>query len=489
LTARDNGSTIALADVTTTTGTSRGELRVGRSRAHLRSLRGEITAWFDRRANDQRFARFTGHFEILAEFLTRLLDAIEARLKKLEGEAPTSSGEVYERCRAAEQSLIIVRRTFAWYADKYEQRERDPTAEALRAGDEIVRSCWTEPFAALGRTPPSGPLAYLEPRFDAFATPRVSLPPDLRAPGDELIGNIVKELPIPTIALPVSCPDEPWWLVLAAHETGHHIQKDLIPGLEDKTRDTLENAVAAMPGGADLAPAWRRWSLECFADAFSVAMVGPAAAWAVDELQYAADSRLLRVPTFDDRYPPPIVRLALLGELGHCLGLPGAAFDAQAALAWLDTLPADPALNPGRAAAEPHIRATPTVAQALLDLPIDGRHSLLQVCGWDGERFADKGTAATWAAQLPRSSPVITPRAKRWSARVAISSGVSAYMLASAKSVINGEQQQRLGQNLTAILATCGEPGVLAAEATAGDVAALADRFADQLPDAVTGEH
>ena len=461
---------------------------MARSKAHLGSLRGEITAWFDQRANDARFARFTAHFDTLAEFLTRLLDTIEARLEKLECELPASSGEAYERCRAAEQSLTIVWRTFAWYADKYEQRERDPSADALCAGDEIVRSCWTEPFVAVGRTPPSGPLAYLEPRFDAFATPRVSLPPDLRAPGDELIGDIVKELPIPTIALPLSCPDEPWWLVLAAHETGHHIQKDLVPGLENITRDTLEQAISALPGGPALAPAWRRWSLECFADAFSVAMVGPAAAWAVDELQHAADGRLLRVPTVDDRYPPPLVRLALLGELSHCLGLAGEAFDAQSALAWLADLPPnEPGLAPGRAAAEPHIRVTPMVARALLDLPIDGRHSLLQVCGWDGERFAQKGVAVTWAAQLPRSSPVITPRTKRWSARMAISSGVNAYVQATATGA-GTALEQRLGQNLVAVIASCGEPGVLAAERTTADVTAIADRFADRLPDAANGE-
>jgi hypothetical protein len=481
LTAKDNGSTIARQDVTMT-GASRGKLRVVRAKAHLGSLRGEIDGWFATRANDARFARFTAHFETLAEFLSRLLNTIEGRLTKLECAPPASSGEAYERCRAAEQSMTIVWRTFAWYADKYEQRERDPNAEALRAGDEIVRSCWTEPFAALGRLPPSGPLAYLEPRFDAFATPRVSLPPDLRAPGDELIGDIIKELPIPTIALPVSCPDEPWWLVLAAHETGHHIQKDLVPGLENATREALEQAVAGLPGGQELALAWRRWALECFADAFSVAMVGPAAAWAVDELQHAADSRLLRVPTFEDRYPPPIVRLALLGELSRCLGLADLPFDAKAALAWLSELPSDAGLQAGRAAAEPHIRAAPTVAQALLDLPIDGRHSLLQVCGWDGERFAETGVTGRWAAQLPKGSPVITPRTKRWSARVAISSGVSAYM-----QMANGESQQRLRQNLTAILATCGEPGVLAAGSPAGDVAAIADRFAERLPDAGNG--
>jgi hypothetical protein len=217
-------------------------------------------------------------------------------------------------------------------------------------------------------------------------------------------------------------------------------------------------------------------------------MVGPAAAWAVDELQHAADGRLLRVPTFEDRYPPPIVRLALLGELSRCLGLAGQVFDAQSALAWLaDLPPTEAGLAPGRAAAEPHIRATPSVAQALLDLPIDGRHSLLQVCGWKGERFAQKGVAGTWAVQLRMSSPVITPRAERWSARIAISSGVSAYLRAAATGLADSALEQRLGQNLIAILGTCGEPGVLAAESKVANVAALADRFAERLPDAASG--
>jgi hypothetical protein len=39
------------------------------------------------------------------------------------------------------------------------------------AADEVVRSCWTEPFDNAGVPRPTGPLVFLDPRFDAVATP------------------------------------------------------------------------------------------------------------------------------------------------------------------------------------------------------------------------------------------------------------------------------------------------------------------------------
>ena len=203
----------------------------------------------------------------------------------------------------------MVRRLNEWYADKYDQRLDERTGVVLRAADEVVRSCWAEPFAALGRPAPSGPLAYLDPRFDAAATPRVSVPTDLRAPRDALIGEFVRELPIPTIALPGTSRDEPWWLVLAAHETAHHVQHDLAPGLVARTRDCVADVAGRPPvGDAETGACWGGWAQEVFADACAVLTVGPVAAWAVEELQHAPPRRLVALPAPGSRYPPPAVR-------------------------------------------------------------------------------------------------------------------------------------------------------------------------------------
>jgi hypothetical protein len=473
---------------------TRGELRIARSKIHLDSLRAEIEAWFNERDAEPRYARFARHFKVLREFLNKLLSAIDERLKLLAKQPPPCSGDAYDRCRATEQSLTVVRRTFEWYADKYDQRTTgtdglpgSPLYATLLAADEVVRSCWTEPFVALGLAPPSGPLAYLDPRFDAFATPRESPPPDLRAPGDELIGEIVAALPIPTIALPISCPLEPWWLVLIAHETGHHVQKELVAQLENATRDALGVAVSKPPeGDPQLVADWRRWAVECFADAFSVLMVGAAAGWAVDELQHSTVERLVRAPTNTDRYPPPIVRLALLGELTATLEVPPHTFGMEEALAWLRGLTPDAATAAGRDAAERHLAVTPLVARALIDMPIALGRNLRQVCAWNPEYFAQKGSMMKWAAQLPSPTPVMTQLNRRWSARVAVSSGVRAYRDAQKVPPPDTTSQVRLRDNLISTLRTCGEPGTLAGAAAAPDVDELAARFAELLPDAAT---
>ena len=49
-------------------------------------------------------------------------------------------------------------RLFEWYSSRYDQRLDDKLAPILRAADEVVRSCWSEPFALLSGKPPTGPL-------------------------------------------------------------------------------------------------------------------------------------------------------------------------------------------------------------------------------------------------------------------------------------------------------------------------------------------
>ena len=109
-------------------------------------------------------------------------------------------------------------------------------------------------------------------------------------PADLLVAEYLHELPVPTIALPVFATREAWWLALIAHETGHHVQKDLVPGLEEVTREQLVGAVAttSAPG---LIGQWAWGGLEAFADADSTLMIGAAAVWAIDELQYATPGR------------------------------------------------------------------------------------------------------------------------------------------------------------------------------------------------------
>ena len=445
-------------------------------------LRLEVEGWMSAHRADQRFARFSGHFTALSGIFARMLDAIENDVTGIDRHG--ASGEVYEKCRHAELQLSLVRRTYEWYADKYDQRMNDAAASVLRAADEVVRSCWVEAFAGSGRQPPTGPLVYLDPRFDAVATPRISVPTDLRASQDAVISEFVRELPIPTIALPATSAAEPWWIVLAAHETGHHVQYDLFNDLADQTRSELFKAASQPPrGNPDSAALWAAWALEVFADTFAVLTVGPAAAWAVDELQHGAPTRMVTFPSPGQRYPPPAVRTALLGEVARVAGAddpgPGAADVAQ----WLDTVEAP---EVGRAAIDAvaeQVGLTPVVARAMVGLPVSGV-PLREVCGWVSRPFGQEGSAARWTQALLTAAPVVGGREERAAARYGIAGGVAAYRLLTQPTgetrTRDDERLQRLRTNLPALLGTCGPPGTLAGRPPV-DVAAVADRLTARL--------
>ena len=234
------------------------------------ALRDEVMSWVDRRRREEAFRRFGHHLDTIAIVFPRMLDGILSALDR--ASLLGSSGNVYERCRELDDSLVVVRRAYEWYATKYDQRLDRRLADGLRAADEIVRSCWHSAFELRGKAPPAGPLSYFDARFDSYATSRRAVPLQIKAPVDAPFDDLVDALPIPVTALPLWAAAESWWLVLAAHETGHHVQADL--GLDSRRPVRF------------FAPDWAGWSREVFADAFSVLMVGAAAIAPVKELEH-----------------------------------------------------------------------------------------------------------------------------------------------------------------------------------------------------------
>ncbi len=432
--------------------------------------------WFTKHDSCPVFARFKNHFLVLDLVLSRMLDALTGELSAIGGDCPSAT--VYERCARLDRSLAIAVRLFEWYASRYDQRLDSELGPTLRAADEVVRSCWSEPFALLGRKPPTGPLVYLDAQFDAFATPRVSVPADLRAPSDALVADYLRELPVPTIALPGFAAREAWWLVLAAHETGHHIQKDLLPELEELTRERVSSAAVAA-GVPDAAVQWAGWGLEAFADAYSTLMVGAAAAWAVDELQHAAPARLFRLAPPGSRYPPPAIRLALLGECLRTAGTPAGWPTSADTSASLDTLSDADLPAATREAARSQLAILPAIASALIDLPLGG-HRLRELGSVRPDLLTQRDQLQGWAQRLAKPRPVLPPLTSRPAARLVVAAGVAAYQ-ASAGQPTAASALPAVHENLLHLLPGCGPPGVLEAPPRAADVTALAGRLSARL--------
>jgi len=443
--------------------------RSGRARAAIDAGRDDIDRWFVDRdaAADPAYGRFERHFATVREVLVQMIARITSTLSDVT--ASMSSGEVYERCRAIEQRVAKVSRTFEWYGSKYDQRLDARDRPVLEAADQVVLSCWVPPFRNLGRPVPTAPLCYLDERWDAAATPRLTPPADLPT-ADAVIGTLLHTLPVPVIALPARCRDEPWWLVMIAHEVGHHVQFDL--DMVAPTEQALRLAVT--PLAPELAGDWVRWSMESFADAWSVLAVGGAAAWAVADFAHAPIERLIAPIAPGGRYPPPLIREALLAELGRTIGVddPGIGIDGVGAL--LDAADVNVAgLDEHRA----HLDVVKAVSDALLDLQIDGVPLPQLLDG--GAHLAAGAESATWAVALGQQDPHIQPIGEAWSARTLAAAGVRA--AADATRAGDGAAVAAVGQRLVDAVRRAGEGGHLADDEAPKLGAAEVSQLADSL--------
>lgn len=428
--------------------------RLARSEASTSSLRGDVTRWTADRREEQEFRPFARHLTVLEAVLVRALD----RILDEHVEPVAGTGEGYERCRRLDRCTAVVRAVFQWYEGKYDQRRKgQPDADVLRAADKITLSCWQEPFVRSFRTTPTGPLCFVDNRSDGHVLRRCSVPSELKTSDDVLVADLIEELPVPVIALPETVTREAWWLTVAAHETGHHVEHDL--GLAEQIRDAL---AAVMP--ADLWKEWKIWRGEVFADAYSVLMLGPAALWAIEELQFGTGAHMLRPVGV---YPAPVVRLALLGELVKDLGGSADVAGVAEAALWLEDL-----TGPARDEALAHLQVVPAVARALLDLPFAG--SKLRALA-DSAVVAGNGRVRSWAEQLGREEPLISPNDTRLAPRLLLAAGVHRYRTTDWR--VSGT----VHRNLVCELADSGPDTLLAEGSDQDDIVALADRFADKV--------
>lgn len=249
--------------------------------------------------------------------LDRVLDQLSRERTNLED---ASAGVTYENCDRFDRRLIWLERLWRFFRQRFDQRDNSEFSGVLRAADELVWSCYSRPIekaTALGlrQGPAPAPVPFVEARYSPEAFPIELVPPDLRDEGEavSLLRDHLNKMPIPVVRLAPSCIPAPWFLVYLAHETGHHLQYDLLPDRKLVTgfRKTIEAAIKTQTGSDDEARKWGRWSKEIFADMFSVLTMGSWAVWAMVELDFKP------APDLDedrDDYPSPAMRLALLAD-------------------------------------------------------------------------------------------------------------------------------------------------------------------------------
>jgi hypothetical protein len=447
--------------------------RISESLDELRTLDGEIAAWHARWDVSYAISRHRTQLDLLAGLTRGLIGILVDETSKID--MTGDAGVVYAECRQADERLHYVRKLWRYYADKFDQRagpENDPVTRTLCAADEVIWSCWKTAVMSLGAPPEfrmPAPLAYLSAQFSASTTHRDTYPPDLRPSLHGVFEGHVRQLSIPLIALPPVCQRRPWWLVIAAHEVGHHVQWAW-PRISERAKE----AITAV-GDGSLTLRWLNWYEELFADACAVLLTGPAAIWAITELEM----RPAPAPS-TGRYPPPLVRLAVARAVAERAGIEDSALQAQEDHAPTSSLPGD---QDGELAEL--LGAVPAVAGALLGATSDSGAELLGLASLTAHAY-DDGIIGYWAGALLGQEPPV-PEESLGAARFCVAGSVTAWQWVARRDGTDQDLADRtafLAEQVRRVLPDCAEPGTragLAGTDVDDRAAELARRFAADL--------
>jgi hypothetical protein len=451
------------------------DVREAETMAEIGVLREEVAAWRDRWENDAAVDAHRTQLTRLSDVLDGVITDTEKWLREETGPA-VGAGAVYEACRKADELTLHARRLWRWYADKIDLLQGEPATPAarmVRAADELIWSCWKTAWTRLGEggltvKPPAAPIPYIEATFAASATPRDHVPRDIK-PGDddELLKRHVDQLPITVIALPPGCARRPWWLIIAAHEAGHLVQDEM--GLTEATACQLEAAALGASGGdRELADQWRTWGRELFADAFSVLLAGPAATWAISELEMRADLNYQPAKGIS-LYPPPLIRVAVANEVARLAGIP--EYDPGFPLAARDDL------------VERLLPCVPGVAAALASLAGGSGRPLSSLGLEAAGAFQPGQRIAIWRDSLLGHRQPLTEHTLS-AARLCASAGVAAWQLIADRGPNDLDwpaQANQLAGRLLGAIVDCGEDGTRATRPATADAGAPASGIARQI--------
>jgi len=454
----------------------RSIVRVEQSQSALADLKDEFRQWLDRRQRADSQKQYGSQLAALGEVIQVVIREIEGRLP---GFAGLPARTAYEECREADRRVAFVRHLWTYFRDKWDQRDDPSLAPVLAAADEVVWSCYQPPFRCLRVDSGPAPLPHIGTDFSARAVRRIAPPASVSA-SDKLLRRLIEELPVPVIDLPHMCVDEPWWLVLIAHEVGHQVAYAIEK--RDKSPTIVEligGAVAGDGSSPGHLARWRSWSHEIFADAYATAMVGAAHLWALVELEQGTDATMVREVS---GYPPPMVRHELVARLLDRIGLPtGEAEPEPPPPVEVEGLEVTPE---ARAQSEELLVMVPAVVRALADEPLTGDATLIELAGVGAGQLGRKGDVGWWRKQLVETEPP-QPETELDAARLATAGGIAEWALIAeeANAKRRSKRAASLRNQLLTVLPESREPGyrdqpdAIAAD----DVGGLATRAAAEI--------
>lgn len=445
-------------------------VRLEESRGELEHLQRELDAWLEHRRSRDRQGQYKTQLRHFESVLHAGLGRVREELDRIEDER--DCGRVYERCRESDQRVAFLRRFWSWFRTKWDQRDDPAFEKVLRAAEEVVWSCYVEPFRRAGVDVGPAPLPYVDPHFSAHATTRRQVPASIKTI-DDLFESMLGELPVPVVGIPPVCARRPWWLAVLAHEAGHQVEGDLGGrGIASEVQSVVQSA--GDPGGTDRA--WTRWAPEIFADAFAAAAVGPAYDWVLSELEFATPTVML---TNSTPYPPRVVRRELVARILAALELdPGQAVPQFGS-------PAPAQLGSNGAASDAlrrQLASASAVAGALARDRLGSVDPLPGLLDWDPAVFSRDGRIDRWRGRW-LSDQRVAPETNVRSAREAIAGAVAAWCeVARIRSdALRRRATARLCDRVLEVLPECREEGTRAAAPPPVSVDDLGERFAAEL--------
>lgn len=367
-------------------------------------LYDELKAWQE----EINLPQYTTQVESISSEVLTCADRLRNALNNLKS---PSVGAAYADCVKIEKQIVWLWRAWDYFRGKFDQR-RDPRyAGTLQAADEVVWSCY-RPFFRQPldhRVPEPAPLPYVELEYSPVAVRRdqgsvIGGRPDHQ----ELLVAAFQKLPTPVLKLPASAIENPWVIALTGHEIGHFVQRMISANPLQSVavfRETIEKAA----GDA----AWGSWSVEIFADWYSVLMLGQ---WSLHPIAQFAAGGIQENVKRGGVYPSLLVRLHLMAALADSYGFPGT--HALGAIGLDQPKEGDfPEYDADRA-------AVPKVVQAIVEL--NDCRSLAERIGLRPENFIQGGLVSQWAAHLSSGgAPPAT--GKPDSARLAAAGSVQAW--------------------------------------------------------------
>jgi hypothetical protein len=434
------------------------EIRQQQTVLELDRLSKELAQWKTRREESDTRGQYRSQLDAVSAEVADAITALRASVNR--SLSADSLGEVYRSFATEDRRVIWIRNAWSYFRDKFDQRDDPALSPALGAADEVVWSCYKPFFQYSRRALPPAPLPYIDPSYvpSAIRPEQASHIERDDEENDGPLARYFRTLPIPVLSLPPIVVSSPWSLAVIGHELGHFLQTHIEPDYAylETYSDQVGAAVQRAGGASADEAAWRRWSVEIFADWYFVATMGQWAVWAIAPWELTVDSGMTERRSY---YPSPLVRLQLLAKMANLLKLPGSA--ALAA-----ELGADPQPNQLPEETRRDLRIADEVAKlALANLP-NGLGRLDESIGMRPANFTAGGDVELWSKALLGSGERSDDHDLRTARLVAAAAVQARYSVAHSRDAAAFEQgTETLRQQASKRIAACFEKETRAAAA------------------------